>query len=602
MRIIGRIFLWFFAVLGIIGTTLTVLLVIGIVHFAGKVETINMGAVHPVATVGANSILTLDLERPINERAPGPFDAFLNERALNFTTVPAALKHAATDNRVKGLVVRAGAPQIGLAQAEELRDAIKAFRAKGKFAYAYGDSYGDISGGTRAYYLASGFDQIWLQPTGTLALTGIAFELPFFKGTLDKLGVTAQFERRGEFKSAATQFTDTKLPDTDRQAMQDLIGSFYDQLTQQIGDGRKMSAADVRTLIDGGPYSGEDALSKHLIDHLGYRDEAEDAAKHAAGDGAQLMALTAYAGAVRAPAAALDGVGIGVIRAVGEIQGGRSDDSPFSTSSNVGADTMVAAFEQASRDPNVKAIVLRIDSPGGSETASETIWRGIKLAQQAGKPVIVSMSDLAASGGYYIAAPADKIVAEPLTLTGSIGVFGGKFVLAGLYDKIGVSFDTVSLGKNADMGGSIAPFTPDQQQRFAEMITNGYQSFLKRVADGRHMDVAAVDKIARGHVWTGVQAKERGLVDALGGLDEAVAIAKQAAHLPADKPVPLKSFPLQRSPFESIIDGLTGQQGPGEILSTIQKLEAIEPALHQLESLVPSKNGDAMMRPVEVRD
>jgi protease-4 len=595
MRVIGRIILWFFAVIGLLSVAVTVLIVIGITHLKGRVEAMGAGTAGRT-TVADDTVLTLDLERPVSERTPQAFAAIFNQDTLNFPTLLASLKRATTDSRIKGIVVRTGEPQLGLAQAEELRDAIIQFRAVGKFAYAYADSFGEISGGTRGYYLASAFDEIWLQPSGSLALTGVSANIPFFKGTLDKLGVTAQFERRGEYKTAATQFTDAKLPDSDRQAMQEMVGSIYDQIAQQIGDARHLGPSDVKALIDGGPYSGDDALAKHLIDRQGYLDEIESAAQKKAGGG-ELMGIVAYGRAPDAPAAS-SGPSIAVIRAIGEIHGGRTDDSPFSNDSAVGADTMVNAFLDAAKDDDVKAIVLRIDSPGGSATASETIWRGIKRAQEMGKPVIVSMGDTAASGGYYIAAPADKIVAEPTTLTGSIGVFSGKFVMSGLYDKLGLSWDTVSLGKNAEMGSELQPFTPDQQQRFAALIDGTYKGFIAHVADGRHLDPKTVDGIARGRVWTGAQAKDRGLVDALGGFDVAVRLAKEAAHLPVDQPAALKSFPRPRSPFEALFNGLNDSEPP-QILTTLKRLAALEPLVQKLAALSPGTE-DAEMRPVRI--
>ena len=289
-----------------------------------------------------------------------------------------------------------------------------------------------------------------------------------------------------------------------------------------------------------------------------------------------------------------------LIRAVGTISGGSSDDNPFQDSGKAGADTIARAFDEAVRDPSVKAILFRIESPGGSEVASETIWRAVKRAQQAGKPVIVSMADVAASGGYYIAAPADKIVAEPMTLTGSIGVFSGKFVLAGLWDKLGVSWDSVSAGRNAEMGGSLAPFTPEQRQRFVTLTDVAYKSFLTRVADGRHMPTTAVDAIARGRVWTGVQAKEHGLVDELGGIDAAFRLAKQAAHL-GDQLVAVKNFPHRRSPIQTLVKGLAGADGAGQALAALDRLAALEPVLRRLEAVTPAV-GDVTMRPIDLRD
>jgi protease-4 len=593
-----RVVVWFFAVIGFLTTLAIALVVVAAVHFKSRIHTLQAGTEPRFVT--QNTVLTVDVERPITESTPEGLQSLFNDRTTGFTGLLAAIDHAASDPRVKGLIARTGDAQLGLAQAEEFRDAIAAFRAHGKFAFAYAESFGEISGGTRPYYIATAFDQIWLQPAGGLALTGIATEIPFFRGTFDKLGIEPQFERRGAFKTAATEYTDKAMEPSDKEAMTSLVDSLFGQLVDGIAVSRKLDRQTVKSLIDGGPYSADEALSKGLVDHLGYRDEAEDAAKRRAGDGATLMSATNYESV--SSGLTSGGSTIGVIRAVGLIGSGQSQQSPLSSSGAVGADTVSEGFDEAIRDDSVKAIVFRIDSPGGSETASETIWRAVKQARQAGKPVIVSMSDEAASGGYYIAAAADKIVAEPLTLTGSIGVFGGKFVSAGLWDKLGVGWDSIAEGQNAQLGSTLTTFTPDQQKRFASLIDVGYRTFLARVADGRHMSVAAVDAIAQGRVWTGAQAHDKGLVDVLGGFAAAAKLAHDAAHLGAGEPIRLKDFPSRESPIAMIAHSLlNGSQSTAEsarMLSLLQRLEVLAPVLQKLEATSGSR--DATMRPIEV--
>jgi protease-4 len=326
----------------------------------------------------------------------------------------------------------------------------------------------------------------------------------------------------------------------------------------------------------------------------------EQAAKDKAGGG-ELMDLSDYAAALP-PADGGDGV-VALIRAVGEIHDGSSDASPFGNDQGVGSDTMVRALDEAAKDSEVKAILLRIDSPGGSGTASESIWRAVKRAQAAGKPVIVSMANVAASGGYYIACGADKIVADPATLTGSIGVFAGKFVINGLEDKLGVSMDTLSYGQDAGIDSSQSEFTPAQKQHFSEMLDDFYKSFVARVADGRHLDPVKAESIARGRVWTGAQAKERGLVDVLGGFDDAVTEAKRAAKLPEDKPVALRAFPKPKTPFDKLVAGLDALPEEGSRSSVLaQRLEALEPLLHRLDELERQSRGGAVMPPIDIAD
>ena len=590
-----RFLLWFFAVIGVLA-----ILIVSVGIYAG----IRLGNKKP--EIAETTVLRFDFERPQTEKASvGLADALLGDHKISFADTIETIRRAADDGRVRGLVARTGEVPLGLAQVQELRDAIATFRAKGKFAYAYAESFGDLGGGTRAYYLSAAFDEIWLQPVGSVGLTGVAAELPFFKGTLDKLGVTAAFDRRAEYKSAMTQMTETKLPDTDREAFTGLVKSVFDQTADGIAQDRKLVGADVRTLIDGGPYPGDEALAKHLVDHIGYADEAMDAARKKAGPGVKILTGPHYLDAIKAGAPTGDVIAI--LRAVGEIRSGRTPSGPAGESDGVAADDLVKAIGDAARDPAVKAIVLRIDSPGGSAIASETIWRALKRAHDGGKPVMVSMGDTAASGGYYIAAPADKIVAEPGTLTGSIGVFSGKLITTGLWDKIGVSWDEVSQGKNAGIDSTLHDFTPEQHARFEHSLDEVYHAFIAHVADGRKLDPAKVETIARGRVWTGAQGKENGLVDELGGLDVAVGLAKAAAHIAADQPVVLRPYPRPRSPIEQLMAGLSGEDdetGGSMVGVSLGRLAALAPLLRQLD-VVTRAAGEtggtrASMPPVEL--
>ena len=592
-----RFILWVFAIIGFLAVVFVgIMLVFGFI----LASVFSFGGSRVPEQVAAATVLRIDLDKAITER-PQPFGNLFGDETTNYSTLLSALKRGADDARVKGLVVRTGNATLGFAQVQELRDAVKAFRAKGKFAYAFGETFGELGGGTRSYYAATAFDQIWLQPTGSLALVGIHAEVPFFKGTLDLIGVEAQFGRRAEYKSAATQFTETKLPATDHEAEDTMLTSLYDQIAAGIGEGRGVTPDAAKLLIDGGPYTNQQALDKHLIDKIGYRDEVEAAARDKAGSGAKLMDPKDYVAAVQVGETATDVVAM--IRAIGPIVSGGGSDSPFDNSDTVSADNMVRALEEATRDKDVKAIVLRIDSPGGSGTASESIWRAVKRAQLAHKPVIVSMGNAAASGGYYIACGADKIVADPGTLTGSIGVFAGKFVLAGLYNKLGITVDTLSYGRDAGIESDQTGFTPEQKQHFNDMLDDFYKTFVARVAEGRHLDPVKAEALARGRVWTGLQAKERGLVDVLGGLEEAITQAKLAAGLPADKPVILRSFPKPKSTFDKLLAGFDGAPDQGsENTSLLRRLSLLAPLLHRLDQLETIERGGAVMQPIDITD
>lgn len=532
-----RFVTWFFAIIGFF-----TVVVLGLAIYAGYVFSHR----HATPQIAAAAVLRLNLNERFTESQPDPLSRITGEQDRNFQGLIRTINAAANDPRIKGLIATAGDSGLGFAQVQEFRDALAGFRAKGKFAYGFAEGIGDIGGGSVNYFLLSGFDKIWLQPIGNVGLTGLDMETPFLKGTLDKLGVDADFSRRGEYKSAMTELTETKLLPSDRIALDALVHSLYDQLVAGIAKDRGLGEDKVRNLIDSGPFLTDEALNSHLVDRVGYHDEFETDALDKAGADAAFVDLDDYA-KVAAAAVSAPNLRVALIRAVGMISSGSDDGRPFSKSDGVKSDDLVAAINAAVDDSRIRAIILRIDSPGGSDVASETIWRATQRARMKGKPVIVSMGDTAASGGYYIAAGADKIIAEPGTITGSIGVFGGKIVLDGLWQKIGLTWDHVSYGRNADIGTSTARFTPEQRRHTEAMLDHSYHTFLSRVAAGRHMSVEQVDSIARGRVWTGVQASKNGLVDALGGLDTAVAWAKRAVKASDDDTVALVAFPPAKS-------------------------------------------------------
>ena len=404
-------------------------------------------------------ILSADLTRGLAEGPPqeGWRRLILGEkpRLREFLD---ALEAGGTDPRVKGILARIGDDQFALADAQQVRDAIAAFRAKGKFAIAFADSFGEFGAGTRPYYLATAFDEIWLQPMGSLGLTGLYSEATFFKGTLDQIGVAPEFDHRGKYKSAANILTETKMTPPQREEVEDLLGSVAGQIVSGIAQARKLSPEAVRSAIDHAPLLASEALQTKLVDRLGYRDDAISAAHKRAGSRAEITGLSTY----------LDGAGrpyrkgerIALIYGSGLIVRGGTANNPLTRSDEMAANDMTRAFRAAVRDPKVRAILFRIDSPGGSVVASETIWHDVVFARERGKPVIVSMGNVAGSGGYYVAAPADKIVAEPATLTGSIGVLAGKLVVADLLNKIGVSTDAAQFGANAAMLSATSEFSP----------------------------------------------------------------------------------------------------------------------------------------------
>ena len=574
-----RLLVGFFAVVGF----LTTLAVIGAVFLVS-------GLKPHVTPLADNIILNIDLTQGLAE---GP----RQDRLLQLLVGPKptlrdvldAIETASNDRRVKVLLARVGGDELGLGRTQELRDAIAAFRAKGKFALAFADSFGEFGPGTRPYYLATAFDEIYLQPMGNVGLTGLYAEVSFFKGTLDLLGIAPEFDHREEFKTAMNSLTETQMTPAHREEVDALLASIGGQIIHGIAEGRKLPETAVRDAIDHGPLLAEEARDAKLVDRLAYRDEVLAEARAHAGSSAELTGLTSYLD--RAGRPNRDGATIAVIYGSGLIQRSASSDNPLTGSNIMAASELSRAFRSAVRDPAVRAILFRIDSPGGSVVASESIWREVVFARERGKPVIVSMSDVAGSGGYYVAAAADKIVAQPATLTGSIGVLAGKLVVSELFKKLGVSTDSAQIGANAAMFSSASDFSPQAHSRLEAFLDDTYRGFKDHVASGRHMTQDVVEEVAKGRVWTGEEAKARGLVDALGGYAEAIRLAKEAAKIPPEAPVKLTVFPREKQPLELLYERLSGKDSDegGTAAGSIERsLRAVAPLMQHLDALLDS--------------
>ena len=545
--------------------------------------------------IASSTILNLDLGQSLPEAAPtDPFARLLFERTVTLRDVLDALQRAGDDTRIKGVFARIGTDAMGTATVQELREAIAAFRAKGKFAVAFADTFGEFSPGNRAYYLATAFDEIWLQPLGAVGLTGLRVESPFFRGTLDKLGIVPRLDHRSEYKSAMNAMTDKEMGAAQREETEAIVKSIFGQIRRDVAAARHIGETALGTIIDGGPYQAAEAGKLHLVDHLGYRDEAIAALRAHAGGTAALLRPLPYLDRAGRPND--EGPTVALIYGTGIIQRGASTDNPLSGSGVLGAESVAHAFRSALADPTVRAILFRVDSPGGSAVASETIWRETVRAREANIPVIVSMGDVAGSGGYYIAAAADKIVAQPATLTGSIGVVAGKMIVAGLWDKLGISWGAVQQGSNAGMFSTIEDYTPEGERHFESFLDTVYAGFKDRVAAGRRLDKDSVEKIARGRVWTGEDARTRGLVDALGGYDTALRLARIAAHLDPAAPITLRTYPPERDAREQLLAHLFGRDSDedgqasagmaGGFLAELTRLvAALRPALQRVEAM-----------------
>src|SRR5580704_13188506 len=491
-------------------------------------------------------ILELDLTEGVLEGpATDPLSAVMSLRRHRLPEIIEGLRRASHDDRVRALVAKVGGSRIGLARLQEIREAIAEFRTSGKLTVAWAETFGEFTHGNLPYYLATAFDRIYLQPSGTLGLTGVAVEQLFLHDALAKVGIGFQSAKRYEYKTAADNLTERGFTGPAREAAERLAVSVVEQLSAAIAERRGKTIEDARALLDRGPFLAADALAEGLVDELGYRDEVYADVRKEAGPDAILQyvvryqrshTLTQRAKKLPNPRERF----VAVIYASGPIKQGRSGRSPLGGGS-MGSDTVAAALRSARSDDRVRAVLLRVNSPGGSAVASDTIWREVVRIRAAGKPVVVSMSDVAASGGYYIAMAADVIVAQPGTLTGSIGVIAGKPVFEEAFGRIGITTDSVSVGRGATMFAPTHPFSEDEWQRVNSWLDAIYRDFTEKVASGRRMTVERVHEVARGRVWTGADAARNGLVDELGGMSAAAAIARRRAGLPAD--APLRVYP-----------------------------------------------------------
>jgi protease IV len=482
------------------------------------------------------TLLELDLTEPLV--APEADDPIARLRARNrrlLRPTLRALHEAAEDRHVVGLIAKVGG-MWPWATMQELRRGVQAFAASGKPTLAWAESFGEI--GARdmaAYVLATAFGELWLQPGGGVGVLGVGIETPFVRGALDRLGIEPQFEQRHEYKNGADVLLRKEFTAAHREALQRLAESVFSEAVETIADARRLSHDQVRQLIDTGPRTASEAQAAGLIDKLGFRDQAYDAMRERTGCKPDLLFADRWRPRRKiAPPPHRRGH-VALVEVRGAIVTGRTRRGPMGRAA--GSDTMSAQLRAAHENDHARAVVMRIESPGGSAVASEVIWREVCRLRESGKPVIVSMGDVAASGGYYIACPADAILALPATLTGSIGVLGGKLVVDELLDRVGINTGAVQQGARALMYSFRRGFSDDERARFAATVDAIYTDFVAKVAEGRRRPVADIEAVARGRVWTGHDALEAGLVDELGGLRDAVRIARQRASLPEDAPV-----------------------------------------------------------------
>ncbi|MGD0962634.1 MAG: signal peptide peptidase SppA [Candidatus Acidiferrales bacterium] len=506
-----------------------------------------LGTASKPQRLASNSVLVIDAEGTIEEQPPVSFLG-----SLTGSSVPVlhdyldAIDSARTDSRISGVVVRIAPLSTGWGKLEEIRAHLLTFRTSHKPSICY---LGYDGVGNPEYYLASACEQVWLVPSNSVSIQGMMAEALFFRGTLDKLKIIPEFYHVAEFKTAYNMFTEKKFTPPHREEVESVLRSIYAQYVTGAAAARGIDRVKFESFLNAGPLSTSDAVEDKIVDRLGYWDQVQDYFKSRY-RGWNPISVNRYRTFL-----SNDGIGgdkIAVVHATGLIVSGESQATPGG-GFVMGGDSVASDIRDARNDASIRAIVLRIDSGGGSVVGSEVIRREVELAQGQ-KPVVVSMSDVAASGGYWIATPAAKIIADANTITGSIGVLTGKLNLSGLYNLLGVTSDYVATSDNATLFSDQQSFTAVQEASIKKSLDDTYMQFTEGVAKGRHMSVEAVDKIAKGREWSGAQGKELGLVDEIGGFDRAIEVAKELAHIPASENVHIVRFPEEKSIFEELLE------------------------------------------------
>jgi protease-4 len=562
-----------------VGKILLTLIVIVVI-----VQVISLVVMYFSHRITPNTVLTVRIAGEIPEQGPQDvFSDLVSGTPTTLTDIVEGLDRAKADPRITGVEVRVSESTMSMGKLQEVREKIREFNRSGKFSVAFLEF-----ASTGSYYLASSCQTVILLPKSLLYVRGMMASTTFYRGTLDKLGVYPDLLHIGDYKNAMNIYTEKKYTPAHREATQALLDDWFHEYLRGVAEGRGWRPEEVEKTIAKGPFSSREALSAKLVDRVAYADEAQEFIKQKNHGSDNRLGLRAYLNRTDRQTRTR----LAVIYATGTILPGRSGDTPLGETV-MGSDTISEQFRRAREDDSVKAVILRVDSPGGVAFASEVIRREVEITRQK-KPVVVSMSDVAASGGYWIAMSANKIIAEPGTLTGSIGVVVGKFNILGLYEKLGLSKDRVTTTENSTLDWPFQNFTPAQRESMQRNMRDVYKEFLKGVAEGRRMKVEDVDKIAQGRVWTGERAKQLGLVDELGGLHTAIAAARELAKIPAGEKVGLLYLPPRRSLLDKILDlaggaeVLRGSVSPRAWLRSLESLGsqpvwAILPAVPEVQ-------------------
>lgn len=559
-------------------------------------------------------VLYMELDGDLNElpQSASFVDPFASQGTVLKSFID-SIYMAKDDPRVKGIYAKVKGGRYAVSHVQELRQAIHDFRKSGKFAYIYAPSY---DGGLGGYYLASAFDERWMQPMGNVMISGMNVEMPFLREVLDKIGVTPQFFQRKEYKSAYENLTHSKITEANQRALKALIGDISGEVSTDIEADLSLNSGVLKTLVDKGLFIDEEALREKLVDHVEYEDVLWNKInERVTGDEASeeqfyvnihdyMTAQQGHGGLSAFQGFSDHKPNVALIYVVGAIMDSdthASTPSSFVDDGVAAADDISDALLDAADNDSIEAVVLRVDSPGGSPVASETILRAVQKVRDNGKPVIVSMGTAAASGGYWVSAYADYIFASPTTITGSIGVLGGKISAKDLWDKIGVNWDGVQWGQNANMFSMNVPFSKSGTERMNAMLDNVYVNFVKRVSEGRDMSAEEVEKIARGRVWSGKSAKEIGLVDALGGLNDAFDYVAKELGYDARDDLNVVILPKPLTPIEQFVALLEGQVRAGQIMGAqASVLSYLKPYITQMSVMEKPQNA-VVYNPLEIK-
>jgi protease-4 len=505
--------------------------------------------------IPSQTIIEINFEKGLIEnRSNALFNKFTVGDYVLIRDVVMALDAAAEDKRVKGVIAHITGTKLRYADVEEIRSAIFRFRKSGKPAVVFAETFGTAGSGNSEYYLATAFEHISLQPSGNLGVTGMLSESVFLKGTLEKFGIQPNLRARKEYKTYRNTFTEKEFTVQHEEMSRSIVNSIHFNFMTAIAAGRGIDTEDASNLIAQGPFTSAQAMKLNLVDTLLYKDQAYNRIREMIGGKARFLYLSRYIN--RARIAGATGKKIALIYGEGSIVIGKGGRNPLTGDLLLSAQTVAGAFRAATRDKDVGAIVFRINSPGGSYIGSDIIWHAVNEAKKAGKPVIVTMGAVAGSGGYFIAMNADKIIAQPSTITGSIGVVGGKFVTIGLFNKLGITFDHVSTSPNATYWSQTEAYSNEQLEYLQASLDTVYNDFINKFASGRNFKLERAFELAKGRIYTGTQALSSGLVDSLGGYREAFAEAKKLMNIPDEKRVSVKRFPEKLTFWERFVKQL----------------------------------------------